>query len=158
MKNHYLFLFFFLSVLSLQGQSKKEKELFKKEVSRTLDQWHQYAAESDFEGYFALLDKDAVFIGTDSSEVWTKKEFMQYAKKPFKEKKGWKFVSTARNIYLGNNPDIAWFDELLDTWMGQCRGSGVLVRKDGEWRVKHYILSLTVPNDKLKMVKKIIAY
>ncbi len=143
----------------MQGQTKKEKKAFIEEVNKTLDSWHKYAAESDFDHYFDLLDKDAVFVGTDSAEVWSKKEFMRYAKKPFKQKKAWKFVPTSRNVYLGENSAVAWFDELLNTWMGQCRGSGVLVKKeDGEWKIKHYVLSLTVPNDKLKAVKKMIAY
>jgi hypothetical protein len=41
----------------------------------------------------------------------------------------------------------AWFDELLDTQMKICRGSGVLVKIDGEWKIQHYVLSMTVPND-----------
>jgi hypothetical protein len=28
-----------------------------------------------------------------------------------------------------------------------CRGSG-LVKIDGKWKIKHYVLSMTVPNEK----------
>ncbi len=28
-----------------------------------------------------------------------------------------------------------------------CRGSGVLVLKDGKWLIKQYVLSMTVPNE-----------
>ncbi|MEE1975063.1 nuclear transport factor 2 family protein [Maribacter cobaltidurans] len=28
-----------------------------------------------------------------------------------------------------------------------CRGSGVLENVDGTWKIAHYILSITVPND-----------
>ncbi len=45
-----------------------------------------------------------------------------------------------------------WFDETLDTWMGVCRGSGVLINKNGKWLIKQYVLSLTVPNEKMKEV------
>jgi hypothetical protein len=31
--------------------------------------------------------------------------------------------------------------------MGTCRGSGVLVRREGEWKIAHYNLAVTVPND-----------
>jgi hypothetical protein len=27
-----------------------------------------------------------------------------------------------------------------------CRGSGVLVKIDGKWKIKHYVLSMTIPN------------
>ena len=41
----------------------------------------------------------------------------------------------------------AWFDELLNTQMKICRGSGVLVRINNDWKIKHYVLSMTIPND-----------
>ncbi len=142
----------------IYGQSKQERKEIKKEINILLDNWHKFAANSDFDNYFSLMGKEAVFVGTDSSEVWSKKEFMKYAKEPFKNKKGWKFIPLSRNIYMGKNPDYVWFDELLDTQMGKCRGSGVAVNENGEWLIMHYVLSLTVPNDKLKMVKRIISY
>ncbi len=36
-----------------------------------------------------------------------------------------------------------------------CRGSGVLVKEGGAWRVKQYILSTMVPNDLLDTVIKL---
>jgi hypothetical protein len=41
----------------------------------------------------------------------------------------------------------AWFDELLNTQMKICRGSGVLVKIGQEWKIKQYVLSMTIPND-----------
>lgn len=31
--------------------------------------------------------------------------------------------------------------------MKACRGSGVLEKEGKEWKIKHYVLSMTVPND-----------
>jgi hypothetical protein len=36
-----------------------------------------------------------------------------------------------------------------------CRGSGVLVLLDGNWKIKHYVLSMTIPNDNTDAVIKI---
>ena len=37
-----------------------------------------------------------------------------------------------------------------------CRGSGVLVADtNGNWKIKHYVLSMTVPNDNTDEVVKI---
>jgi beta-lactamase class D len=36
--------------------------------------------------------------------------------------------------------------------MGVCRGSGVLVKKDGTWKIAQYVLSATIPNEKMKQV------
>jgi hypothetical protein len=38
-----------------------------------------------------------------------------------------------------------------------CRGSGVLVKVNGKWKIKHYVLSMTIPNDVSKEVIKIKA-
>jgi hypothetical protein len=52
-----------------------------------------------------------------------------------------------RTIYLNEVEDIAWFDELLDTQMKLCRGSGVLRKENGDWKIAHYVLSIAVPNE-----------
>ena len=38
-----------------------------------------------------------------------------------------------------------------------CRGSGVLVKVKNSWKIKHYVLSMTVPNDNSDEVTKIKA-
>ncbi|MBT8294049.1 MAG: nuclear transport factor 2 family protein, partial [Eudoraea sp.] len=48
--------------------------------------------------------------------------------------------------------NFAWFDELLDTRMEICRGSGVLSKENGKWRIKHYVLSITIPNEDVDQV------
>nr|MCU0349971.1 nuclear transport factor 2 family protein [Flavobacterium sp.] len=35
------------------------------------------------------------------------------------------------------------------------RGSGVLVKENGKWKIKHYVLSMTIPNDVSKEVIQI---
>jgi len=60
-----------------------------------------------------------------------------------------------RHIYFDKTGTLAWFDELLNTQMKICRGSGVLVKQGDEWKVQQYILSTMVPNDQLDQVIKI---
>ena len=62
-----------------------------------------------------------------------------------------------RHIYFDETGKTAWFDELLNTQMKICRGSGVLVKIGKEWKIKQYVLSMTVPNDNSKEVIKIKA-
>lgn len=110
------------------------------------------ATEANFENYFGLLSEDAVFIGTDAAEVWNKRDFMTFSKPYFDKGKAWDFKPIQRNIYLDPSKEIAWFDELLDTWMQLCRGSGVLKKENGEWKIAHYVLSLTIPNEEIDPV------
>jgi hypothetical protein len=36
-----------------------------------------------------------------------------------------------------------------------CRGSGVVVKINNTWKIKHYVLSMTIPNDNTNEVVKI---
>jgi SnoaL-like domain len=69
-------------------------------------------------------------------------------------------VSRPRNRTVPVSADgrYAWFDELLDGWLGVCRGSGVLRRRpDGGWGIVQYKLAMTVPNDRANDVIKMLS-
>lgn len=129
----------------------------KYQVSQTLDTWHKAAADANFEGYFNLMADDAIFIGTDATENWTKPDFKVWAKPFFDKGKTWNFTALERHIFFDKTGKIAWFDELLNTQMKICRGSGVLVKIGKEWKIQHYVLSMTIPNDEVDAVIKIKA-
>lgn len=124
----------------------------KSKVNQFMDQWHKSAANANYESYFDAMDEKSVFIGTDAGENWTKQEFQSFSKPYFDKGKAWSFEAIERNVYFSETGEIAWFDELLDTWMGTCRGSGVLEREDNSWNLKHYVLSVCIPNDDMEKV------
>lgn len=124
----------------------------KLEISDILDNWHKSATLYNHENYISAMSDDGVYIGTDASEIWTTTEFSKWSKPYFDKKHTWNFTKLKRNIYLDSQMQIAWFDELLETAMGICRGSGVLKRQDNKWKIKHYVLSTTVPNDLMRQV------
>lgn len=119
----------------------------KQEIHAVLDAWHQAAANADFDAYFGSMTPDGVFIGTDATENWQNAEFRAYSKPHFDKGKAWSFKALERNVYLNPSQDFAWFDELLDTQMKLCRGSGVLKKTNGQWKIAHYVLSIAVPNE-----------
>ena len=127
----------------------------KKQVNKTLDTWHKAAANADYNNYFDALTDDAIFIGTDAKENWTKAAFKAFAKPYFDKGKAWSFTPIERHLYFNDDKTIAWFDELLDTRMKICRGSGVLILVKNKWKIKHYVLSMTIPNDSTDAVVKI---
>lgn len=133
---------FFLSI-TLQAQHEAERKL----VTSVLDTWHQAASDADFETYFSKMTDDGVFIGTDAMENWQNAEFRKFSKPYFDKGKAWSFTAVQRNVYFNEAMDMAWFDELLDTQMKLCRGSGVLIKNGGEWKIAHYVLSIAVPNE-----------
>jgi len=141
-----------LSICSFTiAQTTQEKTI----INSTLDNWHKAASEANFETYFNLMSTDGVFIGTDATENWQNKAFKAFSKPYFDKGKAWSFTAIERNIYTNKTNDFAWFDELLDTQMKICRGSGVLEKVNGEWKIKHYVLSIAIPNDNVNEIVKI---
>lgn len=147
----YVILIFSFLALSQNISAQNEKEA----INTQLEAWHKAAADADFDAYFGLMTKNSVFIGTDASENWQNKDFKAFSKPYFDKGKAWSFTTLERNIYVGQHKKTAWFDELLDTQMGICRGSGVLLKKDGEWKITHYVLSIAIPNADVDAVVKI---
>lgn len=116
-------------------------------IAAVLDDWHKAAAEADEARYFGHLTADAVFLGTDATERWTRDAFRAWARPFFARGKAWSFRSVSRTIFLSRDGAVAWFDEVLDTPnMGPCRGSGVLVKEGGGWKIAQYNLSIPIPN------------
>jgi len=128
------------------------------EVAAVLDDWHAAAAAADEARYFAHFTKDAVFMGTDGTERWTRDQFHAWARPFFARGKAWSFRAHGRNVAFSRDGKVAWFDEALATPnMGPARGSGVLVREGAGWRLAQYNLSVPIPNALLDGVVKRIA-
>ena len=59
------------------------------EINLVLDNWHQAAAEANFNSYFNAMTDDAIYIGTDATENWNKPAFIQFSKPYFDKGKAW---------------------------------------------------------------------
>ena len=124
-------------------------------ISAVLDDWHKAAGAADEARYFGHFTADAVFMGTDATERWTRDEFRAWARPFFARGKAWSFRAVSRSVSLSREGTVAWFDEALDTPnMGPCRGSGVLVKEGGAWKIAQYNLSVPIPNDLMDDFKK----
>ena len=120
-------------------------------VGAVLDAFHTAASKADEEAYFALLAPNGVFLGTDATERWDKTAFRAFAHPYFSQGKGWTFKPRDRHVDLSRDGKVAWFDELLDSeTYGECRGTGVLEKLDGGWKITQYHLTIPMPNDLAK--------
>ena len=124
-------------------------------INVVLDSWHKAASIANFEEYFGLMTEDAIFIGTDAKENWNRSAFEAFAKPYFDKGKAWSFSALERHIYFDATGNTAWFDELLSTQMKICRGSGVVIKTGNQWKIKHYVLSMTIPNENVNEVIQI---
>jgi hypothetical protein len=116
------------------------------QMNQVIDAWHAAAAHGDSTAYFALMTNDAVFLGTDAMERWTKPQMQKELARAFDGKEAWTFLPHDRYYTPTGNRDVYHFDESLKTWMGPCRGSGLMKKVNGKWMVYFYNLANTVPN------------
>lgn len=128
----------------------------KEEIDSLINNWHYAASVADSETFFGFMADDAIYLGTDATERWTKKEFYDWSYKYFQRNSAWTLKPLNRFIIIDDENNIAWFDESLDTGMGPCRGSGVLKKINNEWKLIHYNLALTIPNEAISDIKKLL--
>ena len=116
-------------------------------LTATLDNFHQAAARADMSTYFQTMTDDVVFLGTDGSERWQGQDFRDFVSSQFSTGRGWDYRPLERNVILAADGQTAWFDETLQNDdLGQCRGSGVLVKSAGGWKIAQYNLNVPIPN------------
>lgn len=126
-------------------------------IARVLDDFHDAAAKADEVRYFAHFADDAVFLGTDATERWTLPQFRAFAQPYFQRGTAWTYTPRRRWITVSPGGDAAWFDETLDNAkLGDCRGSGALIRTGGEWKITQYNLTVPVPNELMDKVVDLI--
>ena len=116
-------------------------------AAQVLDLLNQYSSDADWDKYFALYRQDGIFIGTDASERWGMAEFEHYSRPT----KGWRYDLTERHLI--QHGDVILFDELLNSpAYGVSRGTGTLIKTDGNWKIAQYHLSFPIPNEIAKQI------
>lgn len=127
------------------------------QINQVLNSLHDAASKAQKERYLALFTHDAIFMGTDDWERWTRPvEFDAYVHKGFKEGEGWTYHPEQRHINYSTDGNTAWFDEItVSPKWGRFRGTGVLVRGADGWKIAHYALSFLVPNEAWPQVSEI---
>src|SRR5665647_790580 len=149
MRRSLLALLILVSPISLAAQNTTSVTA----INSTLDQLHDAASKADGSQYFKLFTDDAVYIGSDAAERWTIKEFRAFAEPYFARGTGWTYKPRSRHVIVADIPChcVAWFDELLDSESyGTSRGTGVLILKNGSWKISQYALTFPIPNDLAK--------
>ena len=136
-------LFLFIGSLAVAAHHEEEA------IGEVLDDFHDAAAHGDKDRYLGHMTDDAVFMGTDEWERWPKHpDFAEYVDGRFKDGAGWSYRSVERELSVADSGNIAWFDEVVySETNGRFRGTGVLVKQDGAWKIAHYAMSFLVFNE-----------
>ncbi len=127
------------------------------DVSAVLDALHGAAASADEDVYFDLFTPEAIFLGTDGTERWTMAEFRAFAEPYFQRESAWVYRVLDRHVTLDPGGAVAWFDERLwNDRLGETRGSGVLRRVGGAWKIEQYNLTMLIPNERADEVARLV--
>ncbi|MCB9222956.1 MAG: nuclear transport factor 2 family protein [Crocinitomicaceae bacterium] len=134
----------------------KQKQWSVSECERIMNRWHQDAADANLQGYFEVMADSFYYLGTDPNERWSKSEFETFCMPYFEKGTTWYFEAERRNWAISDDGNVCWFDEYLFTQnMDYCRGSGVLQKVDGKWKLFHYNLTVLIENEKMKQFLKL---
>ncbi len=119
-------------------------------LNSLMDTWHKNATLAKFDEYFAATTENFVFYGTAPAEKWDKEAFKTFCKPYFDSTTTWRFIPSNRVWYYSKDGKTAWFDEDLQTWMLDCRGSGVCEKTKQGWKLAYYNLSVVIENEKIQ--------
>ena len=128
------------------------------ELSLLIRDWYYSASEGHMEKFldFFLKDERTTYFGTDPSELWYGyDQIRSNMEENFKHYKKWTIMS--KNLVLHQFGDVAVFTDdvelsahFQDTGMVEdARMTGVLIRKDGQWKIIQAHFSLGTPNSEL---------
>lgn len=117
-------------------------------IGNKMDDLHDAADKGDSIRYLNHFAKDGVFMGTDDWERWPYAEFAEYVNSRFKDGEGWSYKPVKRFTNFSDDQTMAWVDEILESekW-GRFRGTAVLANTDMGWKLKHYSMTMLVPNE-----------
>ena len=118
-----------------------------RQIRSVLESHHKAAAVKDPDAFFSIFAPDAIFIGSDDAEEWTRHRLIEVLNN---SDSGWDMTDCReRHVYpVPEKPEVAAFFEVVNhKKYGLMRGSGMVVKnRFGDWCINHYVLSFSVPN------------
>lgn len=130
----------------------------KDELSLLIRDWYYAASEAQQEAFldFFLDSEETVYLGSDPQELWygiteIRANFLEN----FKTYGKWTIMS--KNLMVRQEGEVAFFTDEVEfsarlggsSIAEDARMSGVLVKKDGKWKIAQAHLSFGIPNRQL---------
>jgi hypothetical protein len=141
----------FTSLLLVSAAMPPKEKPDEQTIAAMLDDWYDAADKGDGGRYFSHFTEDAVFMGTDPDERWALPEFRAHFESRFDGHNAWTYVASERHISFSQDHRTGWFDEkLVSPKYGKLRGTGVVIKLNGVWKIKQYSLTFLIPNDSLQ--------
>ncbi len=128
------------------------------QINKVLDSMHQGFRTKNFKLMESFLTEDGLYLGTDPSEIWSKKQLSQYFDKNVKDTNNISYTILSRNILLGKNNNTAmaieqyYLSTMSDKMM--VRSISKLVNKDNVWKISFYSWNFIPRNEDIKKINE----
>ncbi|GAC1380381.1 MAG: hypothetical protein NVSMB45_03550 [Ginsengibacter sp.] len=130
----------------------------KSAITKVLDSMHHGFRTKNFKVMESFLTEDGLYLGTDPSEIWSKKQLSQYFDKNVKDTNNISYTILSRNILLGKNNNSAmaieqyYLSTMSDKMM--VRSISKLVNKDNVWKISFYSWNFIPRNEDIKKINE----
>lgn len=122
-------------------------------IVELLTQFRSAAKNADQAQYFGCLAKDGIFFGTDGNERWTFESLKTFLEPYFARGVGWEHQVKQRQVYVGPNDQLGWFEEhSFRENVGPMRTTGVVKKTDEGWKIVQYHVAIVIPNEAVEEV------
>ncbi len=139
-----------------EAQAVKEADEAKASIEKLLVRYRRAAAEANAEEFFGCLDPDGIFFGTDETERFTLSTLKSTFGPYFEKGIGWKREVLERQVYVGPNNQMGWFEEKSKREGMPMRTTGVVRNTDNGWKIIQYNTSFSIPNEIIPQLTELV--
>ena len=162
MRIFFLLIIIIISYTSCNSDSSNDEAITSADTSTTfpraaiikvLDSMHQGFRTKNFKLMESFLTEDGLYLGTDPSEIWSKKQLSQYLGN-VKDTSNNNYNILSRTILLGKNSNTAMAIEqyYLSTMSDKImvRSISKLVHRDNNWKISFFSWNFIPRNEDIK--------
>ena len=127
-------------------------------IIKVLDSMHQGFRTKNFKLMESFLTEDGLYLGTDPTEIWSKKQLSQYFDKSNRNSKDLTYNILSRTILPGKNFNTAlcveqyYLSTMSDKMM--VRSISRLVKRDESWKISFYSWNFIPRNEDIKKLNE----
>ena len=118
----------------------------KREIAAVLDSMHEGFQKKDFKELENCLTEDGLYLGTDPSQTWSKKQLTEYYDSHVDDSAIVSYNLVSRNILLSrNNNSAIAIEQFFSGRISEkvmIRGVARLIYRDNEWKINFYSWSM----------------
>lgn len=136
--------------------NKDNEDDAKKAIVELLSRYRSALANSDAEEFFGCFAENSITFWTDEAERFTLPQLKAVLKPYFDQGETLKRKVRDRNVYLGPNQQIGWFEEKTKRDGVPMRTTGVVQKTEKGWKIVQSNTAFALPNEIYPQIVKLV--